>query len=281
MTKTLRFLCVGDIMGQPGLAVFQRWAPKLKEKYAIDSIIVNGENAAKNGKGLTPKIIDFLKQHGASIITTGNHVWEHREVYAALSERDDVVRPANYPSGCPGKGVAFCTVGGYTVAVINVMGRVFMRDPLDCPFRGIESLLTFVRTKTNIIFVDFHAEATSEKRAMGMFLDGKVSGVFGTHTHVQTADEHIQPLGTAYVTDLGSCGALNSVIGMQYEQVMQRFLYHPFMGKFVVEARGPITMCGVWIEVDVQTGKALKIERVYIADETISSTLDTDQSSKV
>lgn len=274
MSQTLRFLFIGDIIGQPGLAMFQRWIPKLKEKYNFDAIIVNGENAAKNGKGLTPQIIDFFKENGASVITTGNHAFEHREVYTALTERDDVIRPANYPSGCPGKGYAFFQVKGHTAAVINIYGRVFIRDPLDCPFKTVESLLTFIRSRTNLIFVDFHAEATSEKKAMGFFLDGKVSGIFGTHTHVQTADEHILPNGTGYLTDLGGSGALHSVIGFQADQVLRKFTLNNFMGKFIVETKGPIVLCGAWVDVDVQTGKTVKIERVYIVDDTISQTLD-------
>lgn len=280
MTQVLRFLFIGDIIGQPGMSMFQKWAPKLKEQHKIDAIIVNGENAAKNGKGITPKIIDFFKQYGASVVTTGNHVWEHREVYTALNERDDIVRPANYPPGCPGKGHAFVHVGGITVAVINLHGRVFIRDMLDCPFRAIESLLTFVRTKAQVIFVDFHAEATSEKRAMGLFLDGKISGIFGTHTHVQTADEHIMPQGTSYMTDLGGCGALNSVIGVCQEQVIQRFLVHPYMGKFVVETKGPMVLSGAIIDVDVQTGKSIKIERVRIIDDVISASFESEPQKK-
>jgi 2',3'-cyclic-nucleotide 2'-phosphodiesterase len=271
MTQKLRVLCIGDVVGQPGIAVFQRWVPRIKQKYAIDAVIVNGENAAKNGKGLTGKTIDFFKHNGASIVTTGNHVWEQREVYTALNERDDVTRPANYPPGCPGKGYAFCTVNGITIAVINLHGRVFTHDLLDCPFRAIESLLTFITTKTSLIFVDFHAEATSEKNAMGLFLDGKVSCVFGTHTHVQTADERILPQGTGFITDLGSCAAQYSVIGMQQTEVLHKFLFHPRMGKFVVEQKGPIVFSGMWVEVDVATGKTVKIERVYVIDDQIST----------
>ncbi|MFA5306824.1 MAG: TIGR00282 family metallophosphoesterase [Candidatus Babeliales bacterium] len=271
MAQTLRFLCVGDIVGQPGVAVFQRWIPRIKQKYSIDAVIVNGENAAKNGKGLTPKIIDFFKHNGASVVTTGNHVWEQRDIYTALNERDDITRPANYPSGCPGKGYALCTVNGFTVAVINLHGRVFVRDMLDCPFRAVESLLTFISTKTNIILVDFHAEATSEKNAMGAFLDGKVSCVYGTHTHVQTVDERILSQGTGFITDVGSCCARNSIIGMQQTEVLQKFLYHPRMGKFVVELQGPLVFSGMWVDVDTTTGKAVKIERVYIVDEEITA----------
>ncbi len=272
MSQTLRFLFIGDVMGAPGMTMFQRWVPKLKEQYKIDAVIVNGENANKNGKGISLKNIEFFKHNGASIITTGNHVWEQSEVYTALDERTDIVRPANYPPGCPGKGYALFEVNGYTVAVINLIGRVFSRDLLDCPFRTIESLLTFIQTRTNIIFVDFHADATSEKSVLAYFVDGKVSGVFGTHTHVQTADEQILPGGTSFITDIGSCGALYSGIGMKHDQLLRRFLYHQRSGKLIVETKGPLVLSGVLIEVDAQTGRSLHIERIRVIDEELQTT---------
>jgi metallophosphoesterase (TIGR00282 family) len=278
MADVLRFLCIGDIIGYPGVLMFQKWAPQLKAKYQIDAVIVNGENAAKNGKGLIPKHIDFFKASGADVITTGNHVWEHRELYAALDERDDIIRPANYPPGCQGKGHAFLTVRGHMVAVANLMGRGFVRDVLDCPFRAIDSLLTFLRSRTNIILVDFHAEATAEKRVMATFLDGRVSALWGTHTHVQTADEGILPKGTGYITDLGSCCALNSVIGFQQDQILNRFLYHAHMGKFVVETEGPMVLCGVWVEIDTETGMTTKIERVRVVDDTVQVAAEANSS---
>jgi 2',3'-cyclic-nucleotide 2'-phosphodiesterase len=279
--NTLRFLFIGDIIGQPGVTIFQRWASRLKEQHKIDAIIVNGENSAKNGKGIMPKLVDIFKNQGVSVITTGNHVFDHKEIFAMMSERDDLIRPANLPPGCPGKGYTFFQVQGQTVAIINLHGRVFTRETLDCPFRTVESLLTFIKTKTNLVFVDFHAEATSEKSAMGLFLDGKVSGVLGTHTHVQTADERVLPQGTAFITDLGCCGALNSIIGFDKDLALPRFITHLQMGKFVVEIKGPVALCGAWVEVDAQTGKALKIERVSVVDETICNSLELiDDSSK-
>jgi metallophosphoesterase (TIGR00282 family) len=269
MADVLRFLCIGDIIGYPGVLMFQKWVPQLKAKYQIDAVIVNGENAAKNGKGLIPKHVDFFKHCGADVITTGNHVWEHRELYATLDERDDIIRPANYPPGCQGKGHAFLTVRGHTVAVTNLMGRGFVRDVLDCPFRTIDSLLTFLSSRTNIILVDFHAEATAEKRVMGTFLDGRVSALWGTHTHVQTADEGILPKGTGYITDVGSCCALNSVIGFQQDQILNRFLYHAHMGKFVVETEGPMVLSGIWVEIDTETGMTKQIERVRVIDDNL------------
>ncbi len=274
--KTIKILFIGDVVGQPGLVMFQKWVPKLKAQYSIDAVIVNGENSNKNGRGLSIKALDFFKHNGASIITTGNHVWENRELHSVIKQRDDLVRPANYPAGCPGKGYAFFEVCGYTAAVVNLHGRVFVRDLLDCPFRAAESLLTFLNTKTNIVIVDFHAEATAEKRAMGFFLDGKVSAIIGTHTHVQTADEQILPKGTGYLTDVGYSGAVNSVIGMQVEGVLNKFLYANHLGKFVVDRRGAIELNGVCFEIDPATGKTVKIERVRVIDSEISETL-TDE----
>ena len=280
MSQKLRLMFIGDVVGSPGLTIFEKWVPKLKEKYNIDAIVVNGENSSKNGRGITPKIIDFFRNIGASVITTGNHIWEHKDVFNALNERTDIIRPANYPPGCPGKGFTFFDVAGFSVAMVNLHGRVFVRELLDCPFRAMDSLLTFLQTRTNLIFVDFHAEASSEKRALGLYLDGRVSGVYGTHTHVPTADEQILPHGTAYMTDLGFCGALNSVIGVEQDVVIQRFLLHHKIGKFVVETKGPLVLNGAWIEVDTATGKALKIERIRVIDDTISSLTVVEEDKK-
>ncbi len=274
MSNTLRFMFVGDLVGTPGLMLFEKWIPQLKTKHEIDAIIVNGENAAKNGCGITPKIVNFLKNAGADVITTGNHVWDHKNIYPVLQDRDDIIRPANYSSQCPGKGYTLLDVKGHAIAVINIHGRVFIKDPLDCPFRAIESLLTLLKHKTKMIFVDFHAEATSEKKAMGLFLDGKVSGVYGTHTHVQTADEYIMSNHTGYITDIGHCGALNSVIGMQFDQAINRFMIHPRFGKFIVEKDGPMVLSGVLIDVDTNTGNTISIERIRIIDNDIAITAD-------
>jgi 2',3'-cyclic-nucleotide 2'-phosphodiesterase len=280
MKKGLKLLFIGDLVGDPGIALFQKWIPRLKEKYNADAVIVNGENAAKNGNGITPQNVEALKKH-AAVITTGNHAWDQKAIYQTFQERNDLLRPINYPSECPGKGYTFFEIDNVTVAVINLHGRVFIKDLLDCPFKAIESLLLFVRHRTNIIFVDFHAEATSEKKAMGFFLDGKISGIYGTHTHVQTADEQVLPLGTSYITDLGCCGALNSVIGMQYEGALKKFMVHHKFGKFVVEHRGPMVFCGVLVEVDTETGKTVKIERIRIIDNEISQNFeDTTQQTE-
>lgn len=280
MADSVKILFIGDAVGQPGLVMFQKWIPKLREQLGFDAVIVNGENAAKNGRGLTSKVVDFFKHNGASAVTTGNHVWENRELHNVLNQRDDVIRPANYPACCPGKGFCFFQIKGYTAAVINLHGRVFVRDLLDCPFRAVESLLTFLKTKTSIIIVDFHAEATAEKRALGFFLDGKVSAVFGTHTHVVTADECILPQGTAYITDVGFVGALNSVIGMQQEGVLHKFLYAQHLGKFVVDKRGPMILNGVCATINPESGLATSIERVHVIDEELCNTLGEDKDDK-
>jgi metallophosphoesterase (TIGR00282 family) len=256
---------LGDIVGTPGVAMFEEWVPKLKKKYKIDTVVVNGENAAKNGRGITSELAKHLYEHGANAITSGNHVWANKKIYSFIDESDFLLRPANYPSICPGKGYTIINVNGVSVAVVSLQGRVFMHEDLDCPFRTMETLLSLLATKTNIIFVDFHAEATSEKRAMACFLDGKVTGLFGTHTHIQTADEQILPHGTAYITDLGFSGALHSSRGVENNIILQRFLSQ-MPAQFKIETEGPMVMEGVWVEVDVKTGKALTIERIRVSD---------------
>ncbi|MEX0940661.1 MAG: TIGR00282 family metallophosphoesterase [Candidatus Babeliales bacterium] len=265
--KTVRILCLGDIVGAPGRAVFQKHIKHLKEKYAIDGVIVNGENSAR-GRGITSRIVKFYRHNGVDVITTGNHIWHYREIYEYLNSHQDLLRPENYPSSCPGTGVTTFHCNGVTIGVLNLQGRVFMRDHVSCPFRAAESVLSYLKSKTNIIIVDFHAEATSEKMGMGFFLDGKVSAVVGTHTHVQTTDNRILPKGTAFMSDLGMAGALNSMIGMKKEPIIQNFLTQMPV-KFTVEWQGPMVLSGAWIEIDADSGKAIKIERVRIVDEEI------------
>lgn len=266
MAETLRFMFIGDIVGLSGLEVFKRQVPVLKKKYSIDSIIVNGENCSKNGKGISVKVVESLRSVGVDVITSGNHIWQNREIYDFLNKTEILLRPANYSSQCPGKGYVLYTVKNQTVAIINLQGRGFMRDHIDCPFRKVESLLTLLRSKTKIIFVDFHAETTAEKQALANFLDGRISGFVGTHTHVQTADERILPIGTAYITDLGFCGAMNSVIGMEKDIIIKKFMTQ-LPARFKTENKPPFELNGVWIEVDSVSGKAIKIERIKIIDE--------------
>jgi metallophosphoesterase (TIGR00282 family) len=248
--------------------MFQKHIGRLRKELAIDAVVVNGENSDNRGRGITPRIVNFFKHNGADVVTTGNHIWANKEIYPYLASNNDLLRPANFPSDTPGVGVTTFNCQGHTIAVINIIGRVFMKDHVACPFRTAESLLTYLRDKTKTIFVDIHAETTAEKIALGFFLDGKVSGIVGTHTHVQTADERVLPNGTAFITDLGMTGALNSMLGMKKEAILHNFLTQMPV-RFEVEESSPVIMTGAWIEVDPYSGKALKIERVRISDEHI------------
>lgn len=264
--KTIRILMLGDVVGAPGLALFQKYAPKLKRELGISMIVVNGENSGANGKGITPKLVHAFKHAGADIITTGNHIWQQKDIYPYLSEHTDVLRPENFPRECPGRGVAvFTTDTGIAIGVLNLQGRVFMREHVDCPFKAASSALTYLQHKAKIILVDMHAETTAEKLGLAYYLEGKVSAIVGTHTHVQTADERILPGGTAYITDLGMGGALNSMIGMKKEGIIRNFLTQMPV-KHEVDIQGPFVLSGVWIDIDTLTGKAVHIERVRIID---------------
>lgn len=262
----LKFLIIGDLVGDPGLGLAQKWIPKLREEKKIDAVIVNGENSAKNGSGIMPKGFELLKNVGVNVVTTGNHAFDTKESFSLFQEREDLLRPLNFHPECPGKGYTLFTLGQYVVAVVNIHGRVFVKELLDCPFRMMDSVLTFLRHKTPIILVDFHAEATSEKRIFGLHLDGRVSAVFGTHTHVQTGDEMILPQGTAYITDLGASGAMHSVIGFNFAGAYRKMVVHHKMGKFEVENTGPFVLSGIIVTVNPDTGAATDIERIRIID---------------
>ena len=235
-------------------------------------VIVNGENSGPRGRGITSRIAKNFIHNGADVITTGNHIWAEREIYQYLNQNNHIIRPANFPSGTPGKGATIITtLTGHSVGVINVQGRVFMRESLSCPFMAVDSLLSYLKERAQVVLVDFHAEATSEKYGMGHYLDGRVSAVFGTHTHVQTADEQILPKGTAYISDLGMVGALDSMLGMKKEPIIDHFITQ-MPTKFSVELTGPFVLSGVLITVDATTGKAEKIERVRILDDSENPT---------
>jgi len=269
-SDTLRVLCIGDVVGPIGCTTFQRNIDRICREHRIDVVIVNGENSGPRGRGITSRIVKFFKHNAADVITTGNHVWSEREIYDHLPQLPYLLRPANYPSDCPGSGVhVFACRTGQTVAVINLQGRIFMRDHVSCPFKAAESLLTFVKAQTDIIIVDFHAEATSEKIGLAHFLDGKVSAVVGTHTHVQTADERVLPGGTAFISDLGMVGARDSMLGMKKEPILQHFLTQMPV-RFVVETEAPAIMCGACIEIDTKTGHARSIERIRLEDNDVS-----------
>jgi metallophosphoesterase (TIGR00282 family) len=262
--NTHKILMVGDIVGAAGRTIFQRHIENIKKDYDIDFVIVNGENSA-HGVGITPRICEFFKNHGVDVITSGNHIWHKKEIFPYLSSHQDLLRPANFPAGVPGVGVSIVNKQGAAYAVVNLLGRVFMRENLDCPFRTLETILTYVRDKARIIIVDFHAEATSEKQAFATCFDGRVTAIIGTHTHVQTADERVMPGGTAYITDVGMAGAVNSLLGMEAKPIIQRFLTQMPV-KFSVEMAPPYMLGAVVIEADASTGAAVSIKRLMITD---------------
>lgn len=259
---------LGDICAAPGRAIFQKHCAQLKQQYGADAVIVNGENSASNGKGITSRIMKFFKHHSVNVVTSGNHIWAQREIYSYLKANTDLLRPANFPSECPGVGVTTFEVRGYTVGVINLQARTFMREFVSCPFKAAESLLTYLKPRTKIIIVDFHGEATSEKMGLAYFLEGKVSAVVGTHTHVLTHDARILPGGTAYITDLGMAGALNSMIGMKKEPIITHMITQLPI-RFEVETTGPMVLSGACISIDTTTGKAVGIEPIKVIDEAI------------
>lgn len=251
-------LFIGDVVGKSGCSFLRSKLREIKRSRSIDIVVVNGENSAQ-GNGITHESYDMLMQAGADVITTGNHAFRRREGLD-LFEKDHVIRPANYPEGgCVGKGVCILDVGAYSVAVINLMGTAFM-EPLDNPFAKIDELLGEIDTKN--IFVDFHAEATSEKKAMGYYLDGRVTGVFGTHTHVQTADECILSGGTAYITDVGMTGPEHSCLGVDIRSAVDKLRFH--MPVKFTEAEGNCFLCGIVVSFDEKSGKTHKIERLII-----------------
>lgn len=248
-------------MGEPGRRVLLKHLSKAIKDNHIDLVVGNGENAA-GGFGITPDIAEELFDLGLSAITLGNHAWDKREAMEYLQKESRVIRPANYPDGVPGKGTCVIeTAQGERLGVLQLMGRVFM-PMVDCPFRVAERELAQLTTQTDYILVDMHAETTSEKMAMGYFLDGKVSVVLGTHTHVQTADEQILPQGTGYLTDVGMTGPVKSVIGMKYNLVIQKFLTQ-LPRRFEV-APGPSVLCAAVVELDRETGKTTHISRLRL-----------------
>ena len=255
----LRILFLGDVVGEAGRKAVGEMLPQIKEELKVDFAIVNGENSAA-GRGITPKLCIGLMRAGAAVVTTGDHIWDQREILSFLPTEPRLLRPANYPADNPGAGYVVLETKKGKVGVINLQGRVFMQPPLENPFTVVQQIVEEIRKETPIIFLDFHAEATSEKVAMGWFLDGKVSAVVGTHTHIPTADEWVLPGGTAYQSDAGMCGPMESVIGSQIEPVLARFL-NGMPTRFGV-GRGTVRINGALVTVDPSTGLAKSIERV-------------------
>ncbi|MEI8012836.1 MAG: TIGR00282 family metallophosphoesterase [Candidatus Omnitrophota bacterium] len=254
----MKILFLGDIVGNPGREVFARHVPAMRRNGEADMVIANAENAA-GGSGITEMVARELFSFGCDVITLGDHVWDKREVYPYLNSAPHVVRPANFAVEAPGRGMCVVDINGIRVAVITLMGRTFMKYLVNCPFRTLDALLGDL-TDAKVVLVDMHAEATSEKVAMGWYADGRVSAVLGTHTHIQTADEKILPGGTAYITDAGMTGPYDSVIGQSKERIMARYLTG-LPNKFEV-AGGKATLCGALMDVDETTGRARSIVRV-------------------
>ena len=254
----LRILFLGDVVGEPGRRAVIDLLPGLKQEYGLDFAIVNGENAA-GGRGITPKITIDLLRAGVAVVTTGDHIWDQKDIVSYIDTEPRLLRPLNYPEATPGQGSVVLETAKGKVGVINVQGRTFMQPPLENPFRALEAEVARMREETAIIFVDVHAETTSEKIATGRFLDGRVSAVVGTHTHVQTADERILPGGTAFLCDAGMCGPVESILGRQIEPIVNRFVTN--LPALFPVAKGPVELHGVIVDVDEVTGKALAIQR--------------------
>lgn len=261
--KKISVLVLGDVVGQPGCRALFFKLPGLIKKYKTDVVIVNGENAS-DGFGILPEEAQKFFSRGVDVITTGNHIWQKREIYPMMEKENAmIIRPANYPPGVPGTGDAVVVVKGVEVSVVNLLGRVRMGLPVDCPFRKSQDFLK-KNKKKKVVIVDFHAEDTMEKEALAWYLDGKVSAVVGTHTHVQTADERILPKGTAYITDIGMTGPDESVIGTKPEISIRRALTQLPLKMEVVDNKA--TIHGVLIQIDGDSGRALSIERVSMKE---------------
>lgn len=255
----MKILFIGDIVGKPGRQAVAELLPKLRSEFQLDFVVANAENAA-GGSGITPPVADELFGYGIDVLTSGDHIWKKREILEIIDKTRRILRPANYPESTP--GVGSCTLesrSGVLVGVINLVGRVFMQA-LECPFQTANREIEKLRKETRVILVDIHAEATSEKIALGYFLDGQVSAVIGTHTHIQTADEKILPRGSAYITDLGMTGPYNSVIGRRIDQILQRFLT-AMPTRFEI-ATEDIQLHGVVLDIDPKTGRANSIKRI-------------------
>ncbi|WP_163653238.1 TIGR00282 family metallophosphoesterase [Listeria sp. PSOL-1] len=261
----MKILFIGDVVGSIGRDAITDYLPKLKQKYKPTVTIINGENAA-SGRGITEKIYKQFLEQGANAVTLGNHSFDNRDIFEFIDTAKYLVRPANFPNDTtPGSGMVFIKSNDHEVAVINLQGRTFMAD-LDDPFRKARELIEETKKRTNIIFIDFHAETTSEKEAMGWYLDGQVSAVIGTHTHVQTSDNRILPKGTAYLTDVGMTGPYDAILGMEKEAVIRRFL-SSLPTRFEVPKNGRPVLSACLISLDATTGKAKKIERILINED--------------
>jgi metallophosphoesterase (TIGR00282 family) len=255
----MRILILGDVMGRPARRAVRALVPSLIKRDELDMVVANAENAS-GGMGVDIKSTKELLAAGVNVLTSGNHIWKKKEIYPYLDEHGHLLRPANFPVGAPGKGFCLWQHDGFSALVINLQGRVFMPNHVEDPFRSVDQLINQHKAHSPVIIVDMHAEATSEKNAMGWYLDGRASVVFGTHTHVQTADERILPGGTAYITDVGMCGPFDSVIGMEKEPVIRGFMTQ-LPRQFEV-AEDNVVLQGIVVDVDDKSGRARKVRRL-------------------
>ena len=253
----MKILAIGDIVGRPGRRAVKEMLGEIKDRYAVDFTVANGENAA-GGRGINHEVTDELLSSGIDVLTMGNHVWDNKEVFDLIDDQPRLIRPCNYPTGTPGRGYNIFAMPGCRIAVINASGRVFM-DALECPFRKTNEILNDISGQWDICLIDFHAEATSEKRAFAYYFDGRITAVVGTHTHIQTADETILGGGTAYISDLGMTGPIDSILGMNKEQVIKKFLTQRPVRLEV--AKGPVQIQGVFMETSDADNRVIRIER--------------------
>lgn len=260
--NSINILFIGDIVGKPGMNIVQTWLPGLIQKYKADLVIANGENSS-DGKGCTEKEGSVLFDLGVHVITGGNHTWDKHQSQDYLKKEPRALRPLNYPKGTYGNGYYVADTKKGKVAVLNLQGRTFMAT-IDCPFRGADWALSKLKDQAKVIFVDFHAEATAEKIAMGSYLDGRVSVMVGTHTHIQTNDDRILPKGTGYISDVGMTGPYDSVIGMKTQAALNRFIYQT--PQKYETAQDEVHLCGMYFKVDTETGKTLEIEKILFPE---------------
>lgn len=255
----MRFLIIGDIVGRPGRNILKDQLQYIIQDNKIDFVIANGENAS-GGNGLTYKNLKELLSYGIDVITMGNHVWDKREIFQYIDKESRIIRPSNYPTPCPGKGYTIIKKKNVNVGIMNLSGRVFL-SPLDSPFKVFEHDYNYLKENADIIILDFHAEATAEKIALGWFVDGKISLIYGTHTHVQTADEKILPQGTGYITDVGMTGPYDSVLGVDKDIILKKFLtQRPVRHEM---AKGSIQVNGLIVDIDAESGKCTYLKRCY------------------
>ncbi len=264
--NTINILAIGDIVGEPGRYIIKKYLKNLKEKLKIDLCIANGENAA-GGAGLVPWICEEFFEHGINVITGGDHIYDKKELYPYLQENKRIIKPANFPEYSLGEGYTFFDTSKEIIACLHLCGRIFMKSVFSCPFATFDRIYPILKHMTPYIVIDFHAEATAEKVAFGYYVDGKVSLIFGTHTHIPTADEKILPLGTGYITDIGMTGPYHSVIGREIDEVITSFKTG-MPKKFEVAKKG-VALSGIFAKIDKATAGCVHIERIFIKDDIL------------